>query len=91
MTIARMLGLAIILTVTGIAVVAMRVDQCRHLRQVQELQFQQSELKQRIWQQEMELARLRSPQMIRDRADRLDLAAGTGNQGEVQGVSHIRR
>ncbi|MHC4441320.1 MAG: hypothetical protein ACYTF1_11345 [Planctomycetota bacterium] len=76
MTIPRILIVALVLSLAGIAVIALRVEQSGHLRRIQELQFRASELKQQIWHQEMELARLRSPQMIRDRAFRLGLAVG---------------
>jgi len=89
MTITRMLVLIFVLALTGIAVVALRVEQSRHLRKVQELQFRQTELKQQIWCQDMELARLRSPQMIRDRAFRLGLI--TGVEDKARGVTPIRR
>jgi hypothetical protein len=61
------------LTAIGIGVVAIRVDQARTTRRIQDLQFQQTDLQREIWRQEMELARLRSPQMIRERLERFDL------------------
>jgi len=83
MTIPRVVGLLIVLVVIGIAAVAMRVEQARHARRIQELQFRQTELRQQIWGQEMELARLRAPGMIRQRAGRLGLNAGGGPAQEV--------
>ena len=88
MTMPRMLVLALIMSLAGIAVIALRVEQSRHLRRIQELQFQESQLKQRIWHQEIELARLQSPQMIRDRADRLGLRID--NEDEASGKSSVR-
>ena len=76
MTIPRMVGLSIALALLGIAVVAVRLEQSRHMRQIQMLQFKQAELRQKIWTQEMELARLRSPQMIRERAARFGVEPG---------------
>ena len=78
MTMTRMVGLLLALTVIGIVAVAMRVDQARHTRRIQELQFRQTELRQEISRQEMELARLRSPRMIRERAARFGLDVGSG-------------
>ena len=79
MTVPRMVGLLIGLTVIGVAVVAMRVEQSRHRREIQQLQFRQTELCQRIWQQEnVDLPRLRSPQMIRERAERFGLRVSMG-------------
>lgn len=83
MTIPRMLGLLIVLTTIGVAVVLMRGQQVRHLRRIQEWQFRQTELRQQIWSQEMELARLRSPQMIRERAERFGLDAGVDEGSEA--------
>jgi hypothetical protein len=78
MTIPRMVGLLVALTVIGIAVVVIRVDQAVTSRRIQELQFRQTDLRRQIWTQEMELARLRSPRMIRERAERFGLAVGSG-------------
>ena len=88
MTIPRMVGLLIALTVIGIAVVAMRAEQARSLHRIQALQFRQTELRQQIWSQEMELARLRSPRMIRERAQHFGLVAGPA---ETEKVSPRRR
>jgi hypothetical protein len=73
MTIPRMVGLLLGLTAIGIAVVALRVEQGRYMRRIQEMQFEQAQLRQNIWTLDMELARLRSPQMIRERAVRLGI------------------
>jgi len=76
MTMPRMVGVLTILASIGIAVVVLRTDQSKHARQIQKLHIQQQQLHQRIWEQEMEMARLRSPRMIRERAERLGLADG---------------
>lgn len=76
MTMPRMVGVLSALAIIGIAVVILRADQAKHARQIQKLHFQQQQLHQRIWEQEMEMARLRSPRMIRERAERLGLADG---------------
>jgi len=86
MTIPRMVGLSVAMALIGIAVVAVRLEQARHLRQIQMLQFRQAELRQKIWSQEMELARLRSPQMIRERAARFGMEAGPERAAAVQPV-----
>ena len=74
MTIPRMVGLLLALTVVGLGVVLIRVDEAAISQRVQELQFRQTELRRQLWTQEMELARLRSPSMIRDRAERFGLS-----------------
>lgn len=78
MTIGRMVGLLLGLAVIGVAVVAIRLEHARHMRQIQVLQFEQAELRRHIWAQEMELGRLRSPQMIRERAARFGVETETG-------------
>jgi hypothetical protein len=87
MTIPRMVGLLVALSCIGIAVVTLRVDQVRHMRRIQQTQFEQSELRQRIWSQEMQLARLRSPQMIRERAARFGLDTGVHEPGPSKAVA----
>lgn len=71
MTIPRFIGLLAMFGGLGIAVVVLRADQVRRSNHIQQLQFQQIELQQTIWAKQMEIARLRSPEMIRDRAKRL--------------------
>lgn len=68
MTVPRMVALLIALAGVGLAVVALRVEQSIITRRIQVLQFRQGELRQRIWSQEIELARLRSLKEIRERA-----------------------
>ena len=75
MTAGRMVGLLIGLGVIGIAVVAIRVDQARSLAHIQQMQFEQARLEREIATQRMELARLRAPGMVRERAARLGLTA----------------
>ncbi len=89
MTIPRMVGLLMALTAIGLAVVSLRTDQSRRMRHIQDLQNQHKELRQQIWMQEMELARLRSPQMIRERAARFGLEAGS--QEPAPAVKPVRR
>ncbi|HSW45301.1 MAG TPA: hypothetical protein VLM89_07000 [Phycisphaerae bacterium] len=76
MTIPRMVGLLAALTVVGLGVVIIRVDQAAISHRIQDLQFRQVELGRQLWTQEIELARLRSPEVIRDRAERFGLPIG---------------
>jgi len=75
MTISRMVGLLVGLALIGIAAVWLRADQARHIRQIQMLQFERTDLCRRIWAQEMEIALLRSPRTIRERSARFDMVA----------------
>lgn len=88
MTIPRMIGLLIALTLLGIAVVVVRVDQRLVLSRIQEQQFLQTDLRREIWGQEMELARLRSPGVIRERAASLGVESGPAT---VQKTSASRK
>ena len=75
MTIPRMVGLLVGLAVLGVAVVAMRVDQARMGWKIQEMQFQKMRMDREAWSQEIELARLRSPDAVRERAIQLGIMA----------------
>jgi hypothetical protein len=75
MTMPRMVGLLLGLAILGVAVVALRLEQAQELREIQRLQFEQVEARQKIWTLNMELARLRSPQMVRERAARFGVEA----------------
>ena len=88
MTIPRMVGVLLALTVIGIAVVVIRVDQAATSRRIQALQFRQTDLRREIWTQELELARLRSPRMIRERAERFGLTVETGESGTKRMARH---
>ena len=81
MTIPRMVGLLICLAVIGIAVVAIRADQTRASWRIQQMQFEQTRMRREIWTQEMELARLRAPRMVRERAVRLGLEVVPSDDG----------
>jgi hypothetical protein len=73
MTTARMVGVLLGLAIVGIAIVAIRVDQSRVSQRIEQHLTQQARLSREIWTQEMEMARLRSPQAIRAQAGRLGL------------------
>lgn len=73
MTIPRMVGLLVGLALLGVAVVAMRVDQARMSWKIQEMQFQKMRMDREAWSQEIELARLRSPDAVRERAIQLGI------------------
>jgi len=85
MTIPRMVGLLVALAVVGLGVVVIRVDQAAISQRIQDLQFRQTELHRKLWTQEMELARLRSPFMIRDRAERFGLQVGLADASKGAG------
>ncbi len=88
MTIPRMIGLLVGLTMIGLAVVSARVERARHERRRQELLLEQTRITERISQQEMILARLKSPEAIRQRATDLGLLEDVQKDGQKKpGVS----
>jgi hypothetical protein len=68
-----MIGVLVGLVLVGIGVVALRVDQSRTSLRIQRLQSDQVEVQRELWTQEMIIAELRSPRVIRDQAARLGL------------------
>lgn len=73
MTTARLVGVLAGLALVGIAIVAIRVDQARVSQRLQTYQSTLTAVSREIWTQEMEMAELRSPQVIRAQAVRLGL------------------
>ena len=91
MTIPRMVGVLLALTLVGLGVVALRVEQGRHQRLIQVLHQDQAELQQKIWNQELEIARLRSPRKIRERAEALGVDATPTDRGGIRERSAAAR
>jgi len=73
MTVARGLVVLAMLAAVGVAVVAVRAETAKAANRVQRLHEVEVELKHRMWSQEMELARLRGPEQIRQRAQAMGL------------------
>jgi len=88
MTIPRMVGVLLCLVAVSLAVVVMRVEQSRISWRTQQMQFDQARLRRELWTQETELARLRAPAMVRERAVRLGLQI---NEAVSQGSSPRQR
>ena len=82
MTIPRMVGVLIALTLVGVVVVAIRADQSATSRRIQKLGFRKSALHQQIWSQEMELADLRSLARIRERAEEFEASGELSKTGD---------
>ena len=87
MTIPRMIGLLIGLTMIGLAVVSARVERARHDRRLQELQDEQAKVTEQVNRQEIELARLKSPGMIRERAAELGLLEDAQKEPKKSGTT----
>jgi hypothetical protein len=71
MTIGRVVGVVLILTAIGLAVAAIRADQIALARRVARLHQEKLLLEREVWEQEVTIARLRSPELIRDRVARI--------------------
>lgn len=72
-TVPRGLLVLAVLTLVGIATVLLRAETARAAHRVQRLHQQQTRLRHQLWGYELELARLRAPQRIAERAVRLGL------------------
>lgn len=90
MTIPRMLILLMGLSGIGVAVVAVRVEESRVLRRIQELRFEESEARQEIAAQEMKLWSLRAPPNIRERAEQLQPPSDDSGRGVERSASNRR-
>ncbi len=73
MTIPRFLVLLALFAGLGMAVVALRADQVSRSHHIQEIMLEQTTSRRTMRSKEMDIARLRSPTMIRDRARRFEL------------------
>jgi len=83
MTIPRMLLLLVSLSTIGIAAVAIRVEEGRVLRRIQEYRSQEEQAQREIKEQNALLGGLRSPLTIRERVNEIvpSLGAGSGGKG----------
>ncbi len=73
MTVPRAMLVLGMLTIVGISTVLLRADTAKAAHRVQRLHQQQTRLRHQLWGYELELARLRAPQRIAERAVKLGL------------------
>jgi hypothetical protein len=87
-----MVGLLIAMTLVGITAVVIRVDQTRISQRIQECQIAEMELRRGLWAQDAELAQLRSPREVRERAEKLGLttAADPGKTPTSKGMTSVK-
>jgi hypothetical protein len=69
-TVSRALALLLVFVGVGLWRVHLQSEETRLTARIQELRAEQAELRRQEWALQMELARLRSPDQIRSRADR---------------------
>lgn len=85
MTVGRIAGMAVVLTAVGLAVVQLRTSQVALARQAAELHRQRALLEREVWDQELTIARLRAPGLVRERLERLAAGQTAGEPQELGG------
>ena len=73
MTVPRALFVLMLVVATGAAIVLLRGESARSANRIQRLHAQSIELEQRLWSAQIELARMREPRAIRQRAREMGL------------------
>jgi len=73
MTLPRGLLIATLLATVGVGLVLLRQDMARASHRIQGLHHRKGELEQTLWARQMDLARLRVPQRVRQRVTDLGL------------------
>lgn len=85
MTVPRALFVLLLIVATGVAIVLLRGESARAANRIQRLHGESIEIEQRLWAAEIELARMREPRAIRQRAKDMQLdvvsPAETGTGG----------
>ena len=75
MTTFRLLIIALVLMFVGAAMVVLRAEQAQLARRTATLQRQEVRLQRKVWQQQLEIARLRAPALLRQRHQGMSLMA----------------
>ncbi|MCA9254064.1 MAG: hypothetical protein KDA33_00435 [Phycisphaerales bacterium] len=73
MTVPRALFILFLMVAIGVAIVLFRGESARAANRIQQLHAETIELEQRLWSAEIELARMREPRAIRERAEKMNL------------------
>jgi hypothetical protein len=68
MTVPRALFVLLLIVATGVAIVLLRGESARAANRIQRLHAESIDIEQRLWAAEIELARMREPRAIRQRA-----------------------
>ena len=85
-------GVALLLiAIVCLTVVALRVERVRLEAGAEGHLTTLIELRRRAWNMQMEIARLRAPEQIRDRVERLDLRVGATFQNMMRADTSERR
>lgn len=73
MTVPRALFILLLMVTIGVAIVLIRGESARAANRIQQLHTESIDLEQRLWSAEIELARMREPRAIRQRAREMKL------------------
>ena len=82
MTFARLLSVAVILMLVGSGIVLLKAEQVQLSHQTASLELRAVQLRRRLWKQQLEIARLRSPDLVHARHAQ---AAREVNEAEWRG------
>ena len=78
----RLLIITLVLMLAGAATVALRAEQAQLAYQVARLRQRGLVLQRAVWQQQLEVARLRAPNLVRQRREGMKLMAHAAAPGE---------
>ncbi|MFQ5412114.1 MAG: hypothetical protein ACE5EC_07440 [Phycisphaerae bacterium] len=82
---ARTLIVLLMMIAIGVAIVVIRGESAKTSNRIQQLHQNKIALQQKLWTQELELAKLRGPEAIRRRAEELGLNVVPPSQDAVAG------
>ncbi|UCG31839.1 MAG: hypothetical protein JSU68_09245 [Phycisphaerales bacterium] len=78
----RLLIITLVLMLAGAAMVVLRAEQAQLAYQAARLRQQELELQRTVWHQQLEIARLRAPNLVRQRRDGMKLMAHAAELSE---------
>lgn len=83
---ARTVGVVALLVGVALAIVGLRGEQARTASRMMKLSGQRIALRRELWDMQMAVARLRAPDQVRDRVERL-AGDGASDSGETTGLN----
>ncbi len=86
MTLVRLLSVAVILMLVGSGIVLLKAEQVQLSHQTASLEIRAVQLRRQLWKQQLEIARLRSPDLVQARNALADLE---GNDAEWPGSNWV--
>ena len=83
----RIIILLLVFCPVGVALVGIRIQQTQCVRRIQHFRLRQLALRSTVHEQQLRLARLRAPEQIRDRIERLQLQVYAPQ--DIRGVADV--